>query len=208
MPRQPWHRQLEETARAHEVFRVYLEEGTLEATTARCYPKSARKVSTTIAEWSAAHDWVERRNAYLAHLSNQFDQSAEQAAREEGYDFGKQKMANDIALSRTLSKVLIRIDEMADQPVTRQVVKVVSAWDETGKPIEIPQTVIEPARWTAGTIADLLKTAVLINREIVERAAGMADDADDMTEHLKSAEEIRAEIESKVVEFVPEARKG
>ena len=36
------------------------------------------------------------------------------------------------------------------------------------------RTIIEPAKWTAGTIAERLKAAVLINREIVERAAGVS----------------------------------
>ena len=199
-PHEPWHRQRGETDKAYEAFRVYLEEGTLERVTKRLYPHHSPRspIATTVQKWSAKYDWVERRRAWVVHTKKSFDLGAAEAAREQGYDWAAKKTAIDVRLSEAIGTVLDRVAEMAAAPAFKITEEVVTSRYEDGREKTVHLHISEPCKWTAGNIAELLKVAHLINREVI--APQVATDFDSA---FAAEDALVREIEQKILEFRP-----
>lgn len=166
----PWHRRPKETPQAFEAFRNYLEEGTLQKATRRTYPKLSKKVpiASTISRWSVQHDWVTRRTAYVDHIYEQRDEAIVNTVRQEGADWARVRLENDERLARAGSQLLDRIEEMVRMPAVQAQDRVVEERYEDGRP-HVTRVRLEPMRWTAGSIPDLMRMIVEVNESVLDR---------------------------------------
>lgn len=147
-----WETQPGEGAKAYEAFRTYRDLGTNR--TMRRAGEILGKSESTLQDWSSRWRWTDRIRAYDAYLGAMLTAEAERQQREAAATWaGRQQVIREqeYALAQGLRE---KVEEMLKHPITRvrRVRKVVQG----GRVVNLI-TLIEPADWSVGTMAPLLR---------------------------------------------------
>lgn len=157
-------RQLNESARAYEAFRIYIEMGADRSAEAVC--QKLRKSRALMLRWSARWRWVERANSYDAFISRKRAEAEAAALKERSVDWAarQQKIREDYwALGEALKA---KAHKILEWPISQQTIS------KDGKTIHI-----HPANFSVHSAARLADVA----NDLQRLAAGMATGRTEIT---------------------------
>lgn len=172
---QPWHRQLGETPRQYEAFRLYLDGLTQLQVANKLYERVGseskplyKKPPGQIAKWASENSWVQRRSAYADHLNLVRDEAVESQQKSQAVDWARRRADLDEELLALSEAMVAKAQEMISYPLTRDAGTTVEWHDEEKK---YPKTVhvFGPARWTFNSACSLLTVAKDVADEVARR---------------------------------------
>jgi hypothetical protein len=160
----PYDQQPQESAKAYEAFKVYLDQGPQRSI--RATGRKLGKNRVTLEGWSSKWRWVERVKAWEADAAEREKVLRDEAMKADAAKWAERQRGIREREFSLGEKLLARAEQMLEFPLARRTVK---DGDKT--------TVVEPARWNA---ADAPRMAA-IGTELVRRSAGLPTDKLEVT---------------------------
>lgn len=163
----PWARRANESARAYEAFKVYLEMSPLTRTFQKsfylAYPDSKR-ISGSWIRWYREHEWTQRATAY-DYYNNKLELEAESKARADEAEKWARRRLETAEVEWELGEALHkRAKEMLAFKIAEQE-RVTSVYDD-GRPRET--IILRPVKWTLQTVNKFAEVGSVLKRRATD----------------------------------------